>query len=87
MIEEPITLDEREAVAAQCVEALELAMIPTVVDGMDNAVARAYAAEPDRLYLVAEDGSIAYRGGRGPWGFQPDELEAAIRKLLDDPRP
>lgn len=82
-----MTLDERSAVATTCVQALELSAIPTVVDGMDNAVATAYAAAPDRLYLVAKDGTIAYRGGRGPWGFLPDELEAAIKAALDETRP
>ena len=49
---------------------------------MDNKVNRAYAAAPDRLYLVGKDGRVAYRGGRGPFGFKPDELEAAIRREL-----
>jgi hypothetical protein len=25
---------------------------------------------------------VVYAGGKGPWGFKPDELEAAIRKEL-----
>ena len=54
---------------------------------MDNKVNRAYAAAPDRLYLVARDGTIAYRGGPGPFGFKPAELEAAIRKELGGAAP
>jgi type I thyroxine 5'-deiodinase len=53
-----------------------------LVDGMDDAVNRAYAAFPDRLYLVGRDGKIAFRGGPGPAGFRPDELEEAIRREL-----
>ncbi len=87
LIEEPISLEERGFVAEQCVAALNFQGIPTVVDGMDNAVAKAYAAAPDRLYLVGKDGTIAYRGGRGPWGFLPDELEGAIRQALDETTP
>jgi len=54
----------------------------TVVDGVDNAVASAYGGWPDRLYLVRSDGRIAFRGGEGPFGFKPDELERAIEREL-----
>jgi hypothetical protein len=50
----------------------------TVVDELDNAVASAYGGWPDRLYLVGEDGRIAFQGGEGPFGFKPAELERAI---------
>jgi len=85
IVEEPITMAEREKVAAVCMTRLELEPIPALVDGMDNRVNDAYAAAPDRLYLVGRDGKIAYRGGPGPFGFAPDELEAAIQKELARP--
>lgn len=40
----------------------------------------------DRLYLVGRDGRLTYAGGRGPMGFEPDELEAAIRVELGKAR-
>lgn len=49
---------------------------------MDNSTDRAYAALPDRLYLVSKDGRIAYKSARGPFGFRPDEFEAAIAAYL-----
>jgi hypothetical protein len=49
---------------------------------MDDAVMQAYAAWPDRLYLVDLDGRVVYAGGRGPWGFKPGELKAAVDELL-----
>ena len=49
---------------------------------MDDAVSKAYAAMPTRLYLVGVDGRVVYAGGLGPWGFKPDELEAAIEAYL-----
>jgi len=82
IVEEPLSLDERSSVAKLCMTKLEMAPMPALVDGIDNAVDKAYAAAPDRLYLVGRDGKIAYRGGRGPFGFKPDELDAAIRKEL-----
>jgi len=66
-----------------CRTKLELEELPTLVDDVDDAVNAAYAAWPDRLYLVDVDGRIAYHGGRGPFGFAPDELEAAIRALVE----
>lgn len=78
---QPKSAEEREEVAESCVLHLELS-IPTLVDDMDNATDQAYSALPDRLYLVGKDGRIAYKGDRGPFGFRPDELEAAITEHL-----
>jgi len=78
---QPASAEEREEVAEACALGLNIS-IPALIDGMDNAVDRAYAALPDRLYLVDAGGRIAYRSGPGPWGFKPDELGAAIEALL-----
>jgi len=64
-----------------CAVNLELGM-PMVVDRMDNEVASAYGGWPDRLYLLAADRTILYRGGEGPFGFKPEELEQAIEREL-----
>ena len=82
IVEEPITMAERMSVATVCMTKVDLEPIPALVDGMDNKVNSAYRAAPDRLYLIGRDGKIAYRGGPGPFGFRPDELEAAIEKEL-----
>ena len=87
IVEDPATQSERDAVCSTCMTKLSLDPIPALVDGIDDAVNRAYAAGPDRLYLVGTDGTIAYRGGPGPFGFKPGELEAAIRAALGEPQP
>jgi hypothetical protein len=79
LYEQPKTGEEREAVAEACVVGMNLS-IPTLIDEMTNEVDRAYAALPDRLYLIDAEGRVAYRSGPGPWGFKPEELEAAIRE-------
>jgi hypothetical protein len=56
--------------------------IPALVDGMDDAVSRAYAGMPERLYLVDQEGRIAYKSGMGPMFFRPSEWEAAIHGML-----
>ncbi len=82
IVEDPISLLERQAVAKVCMTKLALEPMPAVVDEIDDRVGQAYTAHPDRLYLVGRDGKIAYRGGLGPFGFSPDELEEAIREEL-----
>jgi len=80
LIEDPVTDEERQSVAKICVAALSFDSIPAVVDGIDDAVSRAYTAWPDRLYLVDRDGKLAYISGRGPFGFKPEELSNAIER-------
>ncbi len=80
LVEDPVSDLERMQVAKTCMTKLALEPIPAVVDRVDDRVNQAYAAWPDRLYLVGKDGRIAYAGGPGPFGFRPEELEAAIRR-------
>ena len=49
---------------------------------MDDAVATAFAAMPERLYLVGKDGTVVYKGGMGPMFFRPSEWEQAINDYL-----
>ncbi len=78
---DPTTNDERADVAASCAIRLEIEM-PVVIDDVDDRIASAYGALPDRLYLVGRGGQIAYQGAPGPFGFQPAELETAIETEL-----
>lgn len=78
---DPTTMEERQVVAGQCETALRYG-IRTYVDTLDDAVNRAYAAMPTRLYLIGLDGHVAYAGGLGPFGFKPAELGAAIEAYL-----
>jgi hypothetical protein len=76
-VQDPRTADERYEVAQTCALRLRIRM-PVVIDNMDNEAARQYGGWPDRLYLIGRDGRIAWQGGPGPFGFQPELLEAAI---------
>lgn len=82
---DPTTIEERRAAAGRCQESLKYG-IRTVVDEMDDAVSKAYAAKPTRLYLIGRDGKVAYAGGLGPWGFKPAELKSAIDLYLEQNR-
>jgi len=81
-LEDPMEDKERQHVAKTCAKKLKLSM-PAVVDKLDDKIAKAYGGIPDRLYLIDKEGRISYAGGLGPEGFMPDELEDAIRELLE----
>ncbi len=76
------TMEERVQVGEACMVKMALEM-PAAVDEMDDAVATAYAAMPERLYLIGRDGTVAYKGGLGPMFFKPAEWEEAIETYLD----
>jgi type I thyroxine 5'-deiodinase len=80
LVEDPLTFDERLELARTCERQMSLG-VPVVVDGMDDAVSQAYAAWPERLYVVDVDGTVVYRGGKGPMGFAPDEMGKVLEEL------
>jgi hypothetical protein len=80
-IKDPKTIEERRSVAGQCQGSLQYG-IRTYVDEMDDAVSKAYAAKPTRLYLVGFEGQVVYVGGPGPYGFSPGALKTAIETYL-----
>jgi len=34
------------------------------------------------LYLIDREGRVAYKSRPGPFGFKPDELKAALEKIV-----
>jgi len=80
-ISQPRDLAERRSVASQCTSHLSMAM-PLVVDDIEDRVGHLYSGMPDRLYLVDRTGRVAYKSGRGPFGFRPQELEQSLLMLL-----
>ncbi len=80
---QPTTMEERAEVAETCVLRLDLNM-PTLLDAMDDAVDRAYAALPERLYVVDRGGEVTFQCGPGPFGFDIDGWEQAIQAQIAD---
>ncbi|MDO8545466.1 MAG: redoxin domain-containing protein [Opitutaceae bacterium] len=74
VIKDPKTMEERTQVAQQAC-AFFKTEIPGLVDTMDDATDRAYAAWPSRIYLVDVNGKIAVRGNPGPDGLAPAARE------------
>ena len=80
---QPRSKAERDAVSNRCCTALHVTM-PMVVDDMDDHVGHLYSGMPDRLYVIDRAGKVAYKSGRGPFGFKPGEMEQALAMLLLD---
>lgn len=72
---QPRNTAERVAIANDFVKRYHYAL-PLVVDPFENPANAAYAAWPERAYIVGADGRIAYKGGTGPFNFDPEEVEA-----------
>lgn len=77
----PRNEDERASVAGTCVRKLGI-QIPAVLDEFGNSTESAYTAWPDRLYLIDGNGKVAYKSKPGPFGFHPDDLQAALRRVV-----
>jgi thiol-disulfide isomerase/thioredoxin len=83
-VTDPKSMPERVSVAQQAC-AFFKTEIPAVVDTMDDATDRAYAAWPSRIYLVDARGNIAVRGEPGPRGLVP--AANAVKKWLHENAP
>lgn len=81
-LNQPTTDAERCDVARTCRMKLDLSM-PFLVDSIDDKVGTAYSGMPERLYVIDRRGRIAYKSGRGPFGFKPAECEQSLILLLN----
>lgn len=82
---QPQSYEERVKVAQLCSARLKLGF-PMLVDTIDDTVGARYSGMPSRLYLIDRQGKIAYKSGRGPFGFKPAELEHSLLWLLQEPQ-
>ena len=76
----PKTEDERAFLAGACVRKLGI-KFPAVLDEFGNSTEQQYTGWPDRIYLVDQNGRVAYKSKPGPFGFHADDLSAALAKL------
>jgi tetratricopeptide (TPR) repeat protein len=77
----PSSMDEKHDYAVMCQRKLHL-RFPAVVDGLDDAAEKAYAAWPSRVYVVGADGRVRYSSALIEEDFDPVALEAAIRSAV-----
>ena len=69
---QPKTLEQRVIIANDFIKRFKFSL-PFGIDDMNNAANDAYAAWPERIYIIDESGHIAYRGGIGPFNYKPEE--------------
>jgi len=83
-IKEHTSYGERCTTAQMLIDEKKLTL-PCLIDGMDNAVNKAYQASPDRVFLVRTDGKLAVAADRGPWGFKPglSAVETWLKKFKE----
>lgn len=80
-VQQPVTLAERSAAAGQFCQRLKPSL-PVVVDEINDPVGNAYSGMPARLYVLDTQGKVAYKSGRGPFGFRVAEMEQALSMAL-----
>ena len=78
---QPRVFDERKALAKVLVDRLKY-RLPVAIDTMDNRTEKAFAAWPERIYILGAGGKVLYKGGMGPFGFHPDEAEKALATIV-----
>jgi thiol-disulfide isomerase/thioredoxin len=76
-VTQPKTLDERVKVCGQFCQKLK-PTIPVVVDEIEDTAGNLYSGMPGRYYVIDPHGKVAYKSGRGPFGFKTGELEQAV---------
>ncbi len=82
-LKQPLDNLARRKVAEVCQQHLSVT-IPFLVDTIDDKVGSTYSGMPNRLYLIDTQGRVAFKNGRGPFGFHPRQLEQALLFLLHD---
>jgi hypothetical protein len=77
VFKQPKTDDERKSAAKILVERLKYRM-PVAIDPIDGRAEKAFAAWPERIYIVGRDGKVVYKGDMGPFGFKPERAEEKL---------
>jgi hypothetical protein len=72
---QPRSIEDRVAIANDFTKRYKFP-VPFGIDEMSNAANDAYAAWPERLYIIDDKGSISYKGGNGPFKYDPKEVRA-----------
>jgi len=80
VFKQPRTDDERRTAARILVERLHY-RIPVALDPVDRRAEKAFAAWPERIYIIGRDGRVLYKGDTGPFGFKPEKAEARLASI------
>lgn len=76
---QPKTIEQRVAIANDFTQRFKFT-VPFGIDEMNNAANDAYAAWPERLYIIDEQGRVSYKGGMGPFHYEPKEVRGWLAR-------
>ncbi len=74
---QPTTIDERRELARAFIDQMDVDT-ETLLDDIENTAMACYAAWPERFYVIDTNGRIVYKGGMGPFYFDPDEIDEVL---------
>jgi tetratricopeptide (TPR) repeat protein len=74
-------MTEKREHASYCLRQLHLAF-PAVVDGMDGAVEKAYAAWPSLAVIVGKDGRVIYSTRLTELDYRAENMQSALESAL-----
>jgi Flp pilus assembly protein TadD len=74
-------MTEKQEHASYCMRELHLAF-PAVVDGMDGAVEKAYAAWPSLAAIVGKDGRVVYLTRLTELDYRAENMQSALESAL-----
>jgi len=77
VLEPAANMGERQDHATVCIRKLHIEF-PTLLDSMEGAAEKAYAAWPSKAFVVDKRGKILFSTGLSEQDFHPNELEAAL---------
>jgi Iodothyronine deiodinase len=80
---QPKTIEQRVAIANDFTKRFKFD-VPFGIDEMNNGANDAYAAWPERLYVIDERGRISYKGGNGPFKYKPAEVRAWLAQRFGE---
>lgn len=83
---QPTSYAERVEVCERFTKLLKPDMT-LLVDEITDDAGTAYSGMPARLYVIDPKGNVAYKSGRGPFGFKPGEMEQALVMCLAEAAP
>ena len=49
---------------------------------MDGRADKAFAAWPERIYILDAGGRVVYKAEPGPFGFKPEEAQRSLERFL-----
>ena len=81
VFKQPRADEERRTLARLLPDRLKY-KLPVSLDPIDGRADKAFAAWPERIYVIGVGGRIEYKGEPGPFGFKPEEAEKQLKRLL-----